>query len=175
MLNHSQLLSLLAFQSATSEAWPDTVHVNSLAFLLLSGYSTFSHSPNTALPPVHPALFRTECLYADLLHSNILQSIWISLLLIWSSMQLPVTVKKKPRTASSVSFRYEESRGTPRYFTSVPTQHFFIPFRNRTHSVSLRAILFVFVASVSISLYSRILLYSTCRYSRRKKYAKWEI
>ncbi len=110
--NHSQHLSLLAFQSATSEAWPDTVSTSTLwpSCCSLDTAPSLTHLTNTTLPPVHPALFRTECLYADLLHSNILQSIWISLLLIWSSMQLLVTVKKNRELQSLFLFRYEEPR-----------------------------------------------------------------
>jgi hypothetical protein len=67
-------------------------------------------------------------------------------------------LKKNRELQALFLFRYEEPRDI-------------LKRSDTAFLVSLQAILFVFVASVSISLYTHNFYY---RYSRRKKYAKWE-
>jgi hypothetical protein len=167
MLNHSQLLSLMAFQSATSEAWPDTVHVNSLAFLLLSGYSTFSHSPNTALPPLSTQPFSEQSAYMPIFYTltycNPFESVYslfgaacnsLSLLkktvncklCFFFAMRNPAIFYKRSDTA--FPYTIPESNSLCRYEPSFSFSWPLFLFRS-THNFCYR-------------------------YSRGKKYAKWE-
>ncbi len=167
MLNHSQPVSPLAFQSATSEAWLDPVRANSLAFLLLSGYSTFSHSANTSYTPLSTQPFSEQSAYMPAFYTLTYCNPFESVYSLFGAACNSLSLLKNCELQALFLFRYEEPRDILQAFRHS----------NSLHHSGIELTLCLYEPSFSFS-WPLFLFRSThnfyYRYSRRKKYAKWE-